>query len=331
MRNSSYIADNVFGINLEYTRMQNKTKELFFKCLNEGRDEEYFENELKKIWNDSDLDFMQEQILEYREMVHEENTEKEMTEEQKKDINIVGFAALSSAILLTNKLFQKSKIKEYTIRFESYAYKVDKDEYLKKLVPKYTSDIKPYYKKGEPKIKENIVRYVKPSTYNSMAYNTTLTKNEWAQTLNDGLELNMDYYYIRSHSFSCPYCLKHQERKMTRKECLDIYNTADEGATDLLHPNCKCELVIYDKNTKLKKIKNKDERIEQYHIREKVMSLTLKKEEILSDIRIQKSMGNQDEVDKLNKQRKKINNSIKNLQEALPTTELKKQVVAINR
>lgn len=331
MRNSSYIADNVFGINLEYTKMQNQTKELFFRCLDENRDEEYFENELKKIWNDSDLDLMQEQILEYREMVHEDNTNKKLSEEAKSKINIVGFAVLSSVVLLTNKLFQKSKTKEYKIRHESYAYKVDKNEYLKKLVPKYTSDIKPYYKKGESKTKENIVRYVKPSTYNSMVYNTTLTKNEWAQTLNDGEELGIDLYYIKSHSFSCPHCLNHQERKMTREECLNIYNTAEEGATDLLHPNCKCELVIYEKNTKLRKIKNKDEKIEQYHIREKVMSLTLKKEEILSDIKIQKSLGNEDEIDKLNKQRNKINKSIRELKEALPTTELKKQVVVRNR
>ena len=331
MKSSSYIADNVFGINLEYTKMQNQTKELFFRCLDENRDEEYFENELKKIWNDSDLDLMQEQILEYREMVHEDNTNKKLSEEAKSKINIVGFAVLSSAVLLTNKLFQKSKTKEYKIRHESYAYKVDKNEYLKKLVPKYTSDIKPYYKKGENKTKENIVRYVKPSTYNSMVYNTTLTKNEWAQTLNDGEELGIDLYYIKSHSFSCPHCLSHQERKMTREECLNIYNTAEEGATDLLHPNCKCELVIYEKNTKLRKIKNKDEKIEQYHIREKVMSLTLKKEEILSDIKIQKFLGNEDEIDKLNKQRNKINKSIRELKETLPTTELKKQVVVRNR
>ena len=48
-------------------------------------------------------------------------------------------------------------------------------------------------------------------------------------------------------------------------------------------------------------------------------------------MRIQKSLGNQDEVDKLNQTRNRINKEIRELKEQLPTAELKKQVVAINR
>ena len=48
-------------------------------------------------------------------------------------------------------------------------------------------------------------------------------------------------------------------------------------------------------------------------------------------MKIQKKLGNEDEVDKLNQKRNKINKSIRELKEALPTDELKKQVVAINR
>ena len=50
MKNSSFIAESVFEMNLYYTRKQNQTKELFFKCLNEGKSEEYFKEELEKIW-----------------------------------------------------------------------------------------------------------------------------------------------------------------------------------------------------------------------------------------------------------------------------------------
>ena len=38
-----YINKSVFKVNLKYSRLQNKTKELFFKCLDEGRSLEYFE------------------------------------------------------------------------------------------------------------------------------------------------------------------------------------------------------------------------------------------------------------------------------------------------
>lgn len=332
MKNSS-ISENVFGVNLKYSRLQNKSKELFFRCLDEGRDIEYFEMELRKIWNINDQKYIENQIIEYRNIIHEINTSKEMTEEEKKNINVIGLAMVLGLISATNELFKKDKIREYEIRLNSYAYKIDKEEYLKKLIPKYTNDIKPYYKKGMPKTKENMVREVKPSTYNAMAYNTTLTKNGWIQTLNDGLDLGVGYYYVKGHSFSCPYCAKHQNIKMTREECINIIGTADEGATDLLHPNCKCELVFYEKGKKLKAYTKKElaEINEQYHIREKVMALELKKEETVSNMKIARSLGDEGLFDKYNQQRNKINSSIRELKEQLPTAELKKQVVAINR
>ena len=163
-----------------------------------------------------------------------------------------------------------------------------------------------------------------------MAYNSTLTKNGWIQTLNDGEDLRIGYYYIPNHSFSCPHCLEYQERMMTREQCLNILGIADEGATDLLHPNCKCELAFYDKGTRLKAL-NTAELTDQYHIREQVMALELKKEELLSDMKIYKSQGQFAEADKVKNKLEKVNSSIKDLQEALPTTELKKQVVARNR
>ena len=66
-------------------------------------------------------------------------------------------------------------------------------------------------------------------------------------------------------------------------------------------------------------------------VRQKVNTLTLRKQDILTDMKIQKRLGNEDEVDILNQKRNKINKSIRELKEALPTEELKKQVVAINR
>lgn len=332
MKNSN-IASNVFGVNLKYSRLQNKSKELFFRCLDEGRDIEYFEKELRKIWNIDDEHYIENQIIEYRSIIHEINTNKEMTTEEKKDIKVIGLAIVLGLITSTNELFKKDKVKEYGIRLNSYAYKVDKEEYLKKLLPKYTNDIKPYYKQGLPKTRENIVRIVKPSTYNSMTYNTALTKNGWIQTLNDGSDVGIENYYVKGHSFSCPYCAKHQNKVMTKEECIELLGTSEEGATDLLHPNCKCELVFYERGKKPKPYNEKKliELEEQYHIREKVMGLELKKEEIVSNMKIAKSLGQEDLFDKYNQQRNKINSSIRELKEQLPTAELQKQVVAINR
>ena len=326
---SQYISESVFKVNLNYVRLQNKTKELFFKCLDEGRELDYFKAKLEELWGAVDYTYTQDEINEYEALIHERNIEgrtvvKEIPKGQNGDL----FALVPLSVVMgVDKKFQKVKEKEYKTSINSYAYKTDKQEYLKLKVAKYNNQIVPYYSQKTGKI----VRYVQPSTYNSMIHNTNLTRSGWNTTLNDADELDIRKFYIPYHSFSCKYCMSHQERIMTKKDVINIVGKAETAEGDILHPNCKCTLTFYDTNTKIKPIKNKEEKEEQYHIRQQVNTLTLKKEEVLSDIRIQKSLGNQDEVDKLNKQRNKINASIRELKEALPTTELKKQVVAINR
>lgn len=322
MKNSS-IFESVFKVNKKYAKQQNKTKELFFKCLEEDRSLEYFKAELEVIWGKDDTSYLEEEIIEYEAYLHELHTGKKL---DKSEATVIGIAALGG-ILATNKLFQRIKEKEYQTRIKSYGYEKNKDEYLKKLVPKYTSDIKPYRDKDG-----RVIRFVKPSTYNSMAYNTTLTRNGWIQTLNDGSDMDIRYYYIKNHPFSCLHCIDHQEVAMTRDECLNLLGTADEGASEILHPNCKCELTFVDDTTQFKTI-DRNQADEQYHIREKVMSLQLKREEIKSDLRIYKSINDkwqnsQAEVDKTKAKLEKVNNSIKELQNKLPTEALQKQVIA---
>lgn len=323
MKNSS-IADKVFAVNLNYVKLQNKTKELFFRCLDEDRDFEYFKAELEKIWGNVDYSYLEEQIAEYQAEIHEKNTHQEKIE---KGITKGLFTLVPLLVIMnTDKKFQNVKLREYTISLKSYAYKSDKQEYLKLKVKKYNNQIVPYYSQttGE------IIRYVQPSTYDAMIQNTNLTRSGWNQTLSDGDDEQM--FYIPGHSFSCPHCLEHQNKPMTRKDVEDYIGKADETSGDILHPNCKCELVFYNRNTKIKGYKYSNSELEeQYNIRQKTNTLTLRKEEILSDMRIQKSLGNQDEVDKLNQTRNRINKEIRELKEQLPTAELKKQVVAINR
>ena len=323
MKNSS-INDKVFAVNLNYVKLQNKTKELFFKCLNEERELEYFEAELKKIWGNVDYEYLNEQIEEYQAEIHERNTNEE---KETKGITKGIFAIVPILVIMdTDKKFQNVKIREYNTSVNSYAYKSDKEEYLKLKVKRYNNQIVPYYSKSTGEL----IRYVQPSTYNSMIQNTNLTRSGWNQTLDDGDDDQL--FYIPFHSFSCPECIEHQNKKMNREEVYNLVGEVDEIEGDILHPNCKCELTFYDKKTKYNKPKYSDSELEeQYHIRQKTNTLTLRKEEILSDIRIQKSLGNQDEVDKLNQTRNRINKEIRELSEALPTAELKKQVVAINR
>ena len=325
MKSSNFISESIYETNLNYVKLQNRTKELFFKCLNEGRSEDYFKRQLKKIWSNIDYSYLEDSIEEYKVIMHEINTEEKVDSKDLKIIEILPLVALAKIIKVDNK-FQDVKINEYTKCLKSYGYKTAKDIYLNKVQERYTNQIVPYFSKetGE------VVRYVQPSTYNAMLHNVDLTRTGWNTTLSDGDELNQDKYYIPTHSFSCPHCVSYQNKIMNRNEVMDLIGTANEGAEELLHPNCKCVLAFY-KGEKLNKITNKEELEEQYNIRQKVNTLTLRKEELLTDMKIAKARGEEGLYDKYNSQRKKVNQEINKLKEALPTTELRKQVVAINR
>lgn len=328
--NDNFIKSSVFRVNQKYARMQNKTKELFFRCLDEGQDLEYFTKELKKIWGNIDHSFMYDEISEYEAIIHERNIHgREVVRDIPKGEEGSIFALVPISVIIgVEDKFMKIKTREYKASIKSPAYKRDKQEYLKLKVPKYTSDTIPYYSKktGE------IIRYVSPSTYNSMIHNTNLTRSVWNTTFNDADRLMSNWFYIPYHPFSCPHCIEHQNRPLPRNEVIELAGEAEEAEGDILHPNCACVLSIYEENMKTPKDSYTSyEKEEMYHIRQKTNALTLKKSQVLTDMKIQKELGNMDEYDRLNSQRNKINASIRELQNGLPTASLQKQVVAINR
>ena len=328
MKSSNYIAESVYKVNLDYARLQNQTEELFFRCLDEGRDVEYFNQELDKIWGNINHSYMGESIEEYSEIIHERNVSGKQEVEVEEKGNPLFALVPFSVIIGIEKKFQKLKEREYKRSYESPVYKENKDEYLKLKVSRYNNQIVPYYSKATGEI----IRYVQPSTYNSMIHNTNLTRSGWNQTLEDADRTGQTMFWIPYHPFSCPHCLEHQNRPLTKREIIDIAGTADEVSGDILHPNCKCEITFYGNDTKFNNPKySEGELEEQYDIRQKVNSLTLKKERVVTDMKIQERLGNPDEVDKLNQQRNKINKEIRTLKEELPTDSLKKQVVAIKR
>ena len=328
---SSNIADSVYRVNLEYVILQNKTKELFFQCLDEERDVEYFNYRLKELWGNVDHSFMQDEINEYELLIHEQDLKlAEAKEEDIQESKYKEYMKLVpvAVVLGVESKFIKQKIKEYKSSTKSRAYQLDKDDYLKLKVQRYTSQIVPYFSKstGEK------IRDVELSTYCSMIHNTNLTRTGWNTTLNDAQQLQQRKFIIPYHSFSCPYCVAHQNKVLDIKQVMKLIGHIEEQEGDILHPNCKCILTFYDKGVKYKKSTySKGELEEQYQIRQKVNSLTLEQEKLSADVRIQNRLGNRDEADKLKQQMRKINQEIGKLQKALPTTELRKQVVAINR
>ena len=331
MKNSSdYINEKVFKLNKKYVDLQNKTEELFFQCLDEGRDLEYFYKKLDEIWGNIDHSYLNEEIQEYANLIEVNNLyylEEEQATEGSKIPSKLLFAIGVGVFLANEEKFVEIIKKRYSTYYNSPAYKKDKEEYLKKKVKTYDNQVIPYFNKdGE------IIRYVQLSTYLAMKYNTALTRAAWERTIEIAEDLGYTQYWIPPHAFSCDKCAQYQGRILQQEEVMQFMDHIEETEGDILHPNCKCELLVYTPLTKLKKKFLTSEEIEeQYHIRQKVNSLTLKKERILTDIKIQKRLGNQNEVDILNTQRNKINSQIRDLINQLPTTELKRKVVAINR
>lgn len=335
-KSSEFIDKSVLKTNLKYLDLENKTKELYFRCLNESRSEEYFNEELNKIWGKISHKFMDEDIEAYRQLIHENNlelleiAEPKTKEEAKKANNFLKLVAVSVIVGYEAK-FIKQKKKEYKRAKKSVAYKEGKDTYLKLKVQRYSDGIVPYYVKKTGK-----VRYVDLNTYAAMIHNTNLTRSGWNETLADADRYRVNEFIIPYHNFSCPHCMEHQNRVYTRDQVEDLIGIeAEEQTGDILHPNCKCTLQFYRRGLGIKPqsdwYMSDGEKEELYKDRQKMNSLTLKKERLNTDIKIQEELGNLDEVDKLKQQKRKIGSKITEIKASLPTAELKKQVVAIKR
>lgn len=339
-KSSEYIAESVFNVNAHYTRLQNETKILFFKCLQENRSSEYFRKEVYKIWGDIDHTFMDKQIDKLQELVWGNNIEMAINKGrldnkfkpgEKWEIDDEYF-----------KLVPESQFNEFERKFANQVAKnydsskqamqgLDKETYIQEKIEVYDEEIDQtvaYFNEDG-----NVTRHVQLSTYLSMLHNTNLTRAGWNQTLGDSEKLGIDLFIIPFHPFSCIHCWEYQNKILTKKQVEDIIGVeAVEQEGDLLHPNCKCTLELYWDSSQIQDTKYTSNEIEDmYHIRQKVNSLTLKKSKIATDMKIQKELGNEEQYDKLNQKRNAINAKIRDLKDELPSASLQKQVGAINR
>jgi len=319
----------------------NKTKELYFQCLEEGKSKEFFEKEVSKIWDNVDHRFMDKQIAELRELVHNDNVEQAINIgrfKNKEYLETLGWTFDDEYFKLTpesdfqmfEKRFKKNVVTNYGVAHNSIE-KVDKEEYLTKKLDKYDKQVNQviayYHKNGM------LAHYVKLSTYLAMVHNVDLTRSGWNQTLADAEKLDMNTYIIPYHPFSCLYCYEYQNKPLSAFQVEQIIGTkAQEQVGNVLHPNCKCTLSIYWSPTQISRESMiRQEVDEQYKIRQKVNSLTLKRTNLKTDLKIAKSIGNEGQVDKIKGKISKLNKAIRDEVGKLPTESLKKQVKAINR
>lgn len=340
MKNSSdYIAKSVYSINAFYTNKQNKTKKLFFECLKENKSNEYFKKELDKIWGNVNHKFMDVQVDKLMNMVHDENV--------KQALNIGRLEKIYKETenwVIDNEYFKltpEEYFSEFEKRFEDNVEKVyirskknvkdlDSETYIEKAMEGYNKNINQsvtyFTKAGEP------LRQVQLSTYLSMIHNTNLTRAGWNTTLSDSDYLDMEYFIIPYHSFSCPHCLVYQNRRLSKRQVEDLIGDTEIRSGDLLHPNCKCTLSIYWDNSQISKLKiNPEENEELYKLRQKVNGLTLEKSRLRTDQKIAENLDMYDLADEKRKQANAINRQIREIKASISSSELRKQLTAIKR
>lgn len=341
MKNSSsYIAEKVFSVNAFYTKKQNKTKELFFKCLKEKRSTDYFKKELSKIWDNIDHKFMDKQIDKLMGMVHDVNVEEainigRLKKEFEKTENWVidkEYFKLTPEEYFQKfeKKFEQNVARVYTRSSKTVKY-LDSTTYLEKQLTRYDKTVNQrvtyFSKAGEP------LRQVQLSTYLSMVHNTNLTRAGWNQTMFDSERVGNEYFIIPFHPFSCRHCFEYQNRPLSKEFVENVIGVeAKEQQGDLLHPNCHCTLAIYWDSSQIKPQTQTMEEVEELSkLRQKVNGLTLEKSRLLTDKRIAQDIGNEAAADKAKKRINAINKTIKDIKSTLPSESLKKQITAIKR
>ena len=161
--------------------------------------------------------------------------------------------------------------------------------------------------------------YFDIASYDSMVFNTNLTRTGIRETIKDSLIRNYDVVYIDPHPFSCPLCQTLQGKFYSITGETTIYNgmmidsleyAQEQG---LFHPNCTHiprkaypEDKVSDKYTS-------EIWEDKYSIRQKLNAIELDKERLKSDIAIYEKLGNMEKVDKEKQKLKRYNEKIREL------------------
>lgn len=315
---NAFINDSVYASTLEYYKLMFQTKRLFFDYLKDKKPTNEFKKELDKIWDNVDHSYMEQRIEELEKMIEARDL---------KGHEIINPDAEFKKIYdLTSEKKFKGVEKKYKYNILDY-YKhrrktiskdyVNDEAYLSKLIDKYDEiqAVIPYHNQdGTIRSWHNI------ASYNSMLYNTNLTRSGWNRTMYDSELLDNTILYLPAHTMACPLCMEWQGRLYSTNGTSGYIDgrkyipkeEAIEGGIG--HPNCKHQWVIYwNKEQIQENTYNSPEWVERYETDQKIKSLSLKRKKLKNDREIYKNIGNMEGVDKVNNKLKKLNSEINEL------------------
>lgn len=161
--------------------------------------------------------------------------------------------------------------------------------------------------------------YFDIAAYDSMVYNTNLTRTGIRETIKDSIIRDYDVVYIDPHPFSCPLCQSLQGKfysitgETTVYDGMEIMSLEEAQEEGLFHPNC----------THIPRRAYPEDRVsnkytseiweERYSIRQKLNAIEIDKDRLKSDIAIYEKLGNMQEVDKGKQKLKRYNEKIREL------------------
>ena len=302
-----YITNEVNSYKEETTEYLDQVKILLFSCLLLGT---AFIDKFDKLSKEYQIKMINKQaegLDHIKEVINAPNT-KDISETYKNTLQELKLDTTSQSA--ANKKFGVRVKQYYKNALKSVGIdNINIKEYLKKKLDKYEAI-------------EKVVRYKNGSyygidAYNSMVYNTNLTRTAWSETIKRNYVEGNDLVYVIPHMYSCPLCQEWQGMTYSISGHTQGYmklETAIENG--LLHPNCKHVIVAYagqeDDFTY-----STPEWEEKYDIKQKINALNLKKSRLRNENIISAKLEDYKNIDKNKKKISAINKEIRELKQGL--------------
>ena len=302
-----YITNEVNSYKEETTEYLDQVKILLFSCLLLGT---AFIDKFDKLSREYQIKMINKQaegIDHIKEVINAPNT-NDISETYKNTIQELKLDTTSQSA--ANKKFGVRVKQYYKNTLKSVGIdNINIKEYLIKKLDKYETI-------------EKVVRYKNGSyygidSYNSMVYNTNLTRTAWSETIKRNAVEGNDLVYVIPHMYSCPLCQEWQGMTYSISGHTQGYmklETAIENG--LLHPNCKHVIVAYagqeDDFTY-----STPEWEEKYDIKQKINALNLKKSRLRNENIISAKLDDYENIDKNKKKISAINKEIRALKQGV--------------
>ena len=280
----------------KYDKKLNKTELTYFRNLLEEKNPQEMLEYLNKEYT-IDHTYMIKAIDEIKQIVRKADRLTKLQEIRQTIPNILEINPIED-FKRSELDYAQRVLNKYTQDLADIKTQKDKTKYLTTKIKTYDRNVEqyiPYFHNGFVWSMQNL------ATYNSMLYNVNLTRTAWNQSYKDSILLENDKFIINTHPFACPHCLQHQGKIYTRQELEDIIGIAvEDGAKEILHPNCKCTLSIYWDKSQLERQNKTTE--EDYRLDQKAKSLQRQINKRRTEKQAFEDIGNEEMADERRKQ-----------------------------